>query len=27
VLQDIGPAVETLPRDGHRCLDAADVDG
>jgi hypothetical protein len=27
VLQDIGPAVETLPRDGHRCLDPADVDG
>ena len=27
VLQDIGSAVETLPRDGHRCLDPADVDG
>jgi hypothetical protein len=27
VLQDIGAAVETLPRDGHRCLDPADVDG
>jgi hypothetical protein len=27
VLQDLGPAVSTLPRDGHECLDPADVDG
>lgn len=25
VLQDIGDAVATLPRDGHRCLDPGDV--
>lgn len=25
VLQDIGDAVATLPKDGHRCLDPSDV--
>jgi hypothetical protein len=27
VLQDIGNAVETLPKDGHECLDPSDVQG
>jgi hypothetical protein len=27
VLQDIGDAVSTLPKDGHKCLDPSDVDG
>ncbi|ROS72012.1 uncharacterized protein DUF3515 [Curtobacterium sp. PhB130] len=27
VLQDIGTAVETLPKDGHKCLDPSDVQG
>ncbi|WP_144765569.1 DUF3515 family protein [Curtobacterium sp. 9128] len=27
VLQDIGTAVESLPEDGHRCLDPSDVQG
>jgi len=27
VLQDIGDAVSTLPKDGHRCLDPSDVAG
>lgn len=27
VLQDIGTAVDTLPKDGHKCLDPSDVQG
>ncbi|MFZ6993563.1 DUF3515 family protein [Curtobacterium sp. RRHDQ66] len=27
VLQDIGNAVEALPKDGHECLDPSDVQG
>ncbi|MCJ1713712.1 DUF3515 family protein [Microbacterium sp. M1A1_1b] len=27
VLQDIGTAVASLPKDGHRCLDPSDVNG
>lgn len=27
VLQDIGDAVSTLPKDGHKCLDPSDVAG
>ncbi|MFJ4219031.1 DUF3515 family protein [Curtobacterium luteum] len=27
VLQDIGTAVSTLPKDGHRCLDPSEVNG
>ncbi|MBT2501625.1 DUF3515 family protein [Curtobacterium sp. ISL-83] len=27
VLQDVGDAVSTLPKDGHKCLDPSDVQG
>ena len=27
VLQDIGTAVSSLPKDGHKCLDPSDVNG